>query len=37
MMALGGLKDKYIEMLLTAGPNGKKNEILLDQIKWLAR
>lgn len=37
MTALVGLKDKYMGMLLTAGPDGRKTEILLNQIKWQAR
>lgn len=36
MTALVGLKDEYTGMLLTAGPSGRKTEILLNQIKWLA-
>ncbi len=36
MTASVGLKDEYTGMLLTAGPSGRKTEILLNQIKWLA-
>lgn len=36
MTPLVGLKDEYMGMLLTAVPYGRKTEILLNQIKWLA-
>lgn len=30
------LNDEYTEMLLTAGPSGRKTEMVVNQVKWTA-